>query len=956
MSSGAVECFGLGNLGQLGYFYGNLYPTPSDAGNINNASTVSAGGNSTCALLSTGHVDCWGYNMYGQLGNGGVGGQYSTSPVSVTGISTATDVSQGQFSTCSVLSGGTIDCWGQNASGDLGDGNTAMSSVPVPVSSITNATSVSMGTNFACATLTTGHVDCWGDNSTGELGDGGAESSSDVPVNVSSITNAVEVSAGDKGACALLSTGSIDCWGDNSTGELGNASTSQSDIPVAVSSITNATAVSVGMEFACAVLSTGSVKCWGTNASGELGNASTSPSDIPVTVSSLSNAVSVSSGATSSCATLVSSAVWCWGSDNFDQLGYVAGSPNYSAVPVQIAGLDAVTVPGVLTAYDAALAAVVQSDHTIASWATYQGVVSANQVSTSDLQYVIDAATSAILAAQAADLVPVANLTAYTAALAAVVQSDYTTTSWAAYQTAITGYLGLTNQSLQSIVNAATTTILAAQAADLVVATANLGAYNAALAAVVQSNYTTISWAAYQTAIAGYLGLTNQSLQSIVNTATAAITTAQGSLVGVTRGGNPAPLTGPTNVPPPSGLSASDYGTPNSGTASSTAVTTVTQSSGGASETVTVPAGALPAGTTISVYPITDTSTLTADVPAGESYVHSFAVSWETPSNTSPTSSTPLTITITDASIKAGDTIYELISTGLVVVGTATVDGSVTLTFSNDPVFLVTHTAPVAQSALSVTTLLGRVGTALSLVTRGGSGSGVVSYTVTNGTATGCGISGGSLTVVSAGTCFVTATKAADANHLAASSSVTTVTFTAKVVSVSPHAIHVHGYAQVGRTVALSISGTGFYGRPKVTSNEVGTRVVLSHGTDKLLTVRVTVRARSRTGWHTFTIRLANGKSCRVNYKVVSVSPHAIHVHGYAQVGRTVALSISGTGFYGRPKVTSNEVGTRVVLSHGTDKLLTVRVTVRARSRTGWHTFTIRLANGKSCRVNYLVK
>ena len=342
VTSGAVECFGLGNLGQLGYFYGsNLSSTPHNAGSIGNASTVSTGSNSSCALLSTGGVDCWGYNYYGELGNNGVGGQYSTAPVSVSNITTATDVSQGQFSTCSVLSGGTVDCWGQNASGDLGDGNSTQSNVPVAVSSITDAASVSMGTNFACALLTTGSIDCWGDNSTGELGDGGAESSSNVPVNVSSINNAVEVSAGADSACALLATGSVECWGGNTNGDLGNGGTSQSDSPVAVSSITNAISVSVGTDFACAVLSTGSVQCWGNNASGELGNTSTVQSDTPVTVSSLSTVSAVGSGSTSSCAVLVGGAVWCWGSDSTDQLGYTPGSPNYSDVPVQISGLAA---------------------------------------------------------------------------------------------------------------------------------------------------------------------------------------------------------------------------------------------------------------------------------------------------------------------------------------------------------------------------------------------------------------------------------------------------------------------------------------------------------------------------------------------------------------------------------------------------------------------------------------
>ena len=111
---------------------------------------------------------------------------------------------------------------------------------------------------------------------------------------------------------------------------------------------------------------------------------------------------------------------------------------------------------------------------------------------------------------------------------------------------------------------------------------------------------------------------------------------------------------------------------------------------------VTVPAAALPSGTTVSVYPVTNPAPLTADVPAGQSYVTSVAVSWQAPNGTSPAATAPITVTITDPSIVAGDTIYEVTSTGLKAVGTATVNGSVTITFSNDPVFLVTTSPTVA--------------------------------------------------------------------------------------------------------------------------------------------------------------------------------------------------------------------------------------------------------------------
>jgi hypothetical protein len=121
---------------------------------------------------------------------------------------------------------------------------------------------------------------------------------------------------------------------------------------------------------------------------------------------------------------------------------------------------------------------------------------------------------------------------------------------------------------------------------------------------------------------------------------------------------------------------------------------TTTLTSGSTTDSVAVPTGALPTGTVVSVFPITTTSALTALIPSGQTYVTSVAVSWET-AGASPTSTSPITLTITNASVLIGDTVYQLSSTGtLTSVGTATANGTVTVTFSSDPVFVVTNTTP----------------------------------------------------------------------------------------------------------------------------------------------------------------------------------------------------------------------------------------------------------------------
>ncbi len=144
------------------------------------------------------------------------------------------------------------------------------------------------------------------------------------------------------------------------------------------------------------------------------------------------------------------------------------------------------------------------------------------------------------------------------------------------------------------------------------------------------------------------------------------------------------------NAPISDGTWSNSFGSPTSVSTSSTTSTVIAQSSNGASSSVTVPAGALPANTTVSVYPVTNPALLEAQVPAGKSYVAAVAVSWQAPDGSTPTATTPITLTITDPSIVAGDTVYEVTSSGLRAVGTATVNGKITITFSIDPVLLVT--------------------------------------------------------------------------------------------------------------------------------------------------------------------------------------------------------------------------------------------------------------------------
>ena len=130
----------------------------------------------------TGHVLCWGQDPYGELGNGSTAGYFDT-PIEVLGITNASQVAAGAAHTCALLSSDHVECWGSNGSGQLGNGTTSgYSDTPVEVPAITEATTLPAGGGDNCVVLATSHVDCWGDNSLGELGTGTAWST--VPAEV----------------------------------------------------------------------------------------------------------------------------------------------------------------------------------------------------------------------------------------------------------------------------------------------------------------------------------------------------------------------------------------------------------------------------------------------------------------------------------------------------------------------------------------------------------------------------------------------------------------------------------------------------------------------------------------------------------------------------------------------------------------------------------------------------
>ncbi|MDP5238812.1 hypothetical protein Q9Q94_04690 [Uliginosibacterium sp. 31-16] len=226
---------------------------------------------------------------------------------------------------------------------------------------------VALANSTSCALLTDGTVKCWGSDDFGQLGDGSANdgSNSFQPVTVSGLSNVVALSGGYSGIsfCALRSNGSVWCWGDNSQGQLGDGTTTNRNQPVQVSGLgSGVLVVSVGQTQACALKSDTTVVCWGKNGWGQLGDGTTTNRLTPVAVSGLSNAVGISLSYINSCALIAGGSVKCWGYNGEGQLGN--GTTTHSYTPVTVSGLTGVAD---IRLFDGGACAL-KADKSVACW------------------------------------------------------------------------------------------------------------------------------------------------------------------------------------------------------------------------------------------------------------------------------------------------------------------------------------------------------------------------------------------------------------------------------------------------------------------------------------------------------------------------------------------------------------------------------------------------------------
>jgi len=198
---------------------------------------------------------------------------------------------------------------------------------------------ISSNSYHTCAVLSTGVPKCWGYNSTGQLGDNSTTQRT-TPGDVQGLSGVIQIAAGLDFSCALLNTGTVKCWGNNNYGQLGNGTGTLSRVPVTVSNLSGVSAITAGWQHACAVLKTGAAKCWGLGALGRLGDGASTNRLTPVDVSGLSSGVTVIAASSwHTCAVLSTGAAKCWGYNSEGQFGN--GTTNSSSTPVDVSGLNA---------------------------------------------------------------------------------------------------------------------------------------------------------------------------------------------------------------------------------------------------------------------------------------------------------------------------------------------------------------------------------------------------------------------------------------------------------------------------------------------------------------------------------------------------------------------------------------------------------------------------------------
>lgn len=327
LAGGGLRCWGGNDLGQLGS--GAVGADRRAVGvdplatGVQAIATMASG---ACALLDDGTVHCWGQNRSGELGQGDL--EVRPGPVMVPNLTGVRSIAAGYHAACAEKDD-VLWCWGSNLTGQLGRGNAALDPMPRPIGAGTVFRNVRGGGGTLCAVDAQTVLWCWGDGEQGQAGLG-AQRGAVAPVAI--MTGVREVAVGNLHACARGDT-TVWCWGANGAGQLGKPTLIPGALtPQVIIGGFATSAIAVGSNHSCAIVA-GVLKCWGDDAFGQLGDGGNAPRSTPFVVP-LTGAVRLAAGAAHTCVIDDQTRMWCWGAGTSGQLGDTMGTS--SSTPIQV--------------------------------------------------------------------------------------------------------------------------------------------------------------------------------------------------------------------------------------------------------------------------------------------------------------------------------------------------------------------------------------------------------------------------------------------------------------------------------------------------------------------------------------------------------------------------------------------------------------------------------------------
>ncbi len=268
-------------------------------------------------------VKAWGYNYYGQLGEGDTINK--TIPVDVYGLAGIVAVGAGEYHSLALRKDSTIWSWGNNSNGQLGNGSLINRSLPVQVLGVTHVAAIAAGQNHSLALKRDSTVWDWGYNAYGQLGDSTlnlvACQCKEQAVKVHKLKKIIAIAGGSFHSLALRSDSTVWAWGSNVDGQLGDSTTTDSPVPVQVHGLTNVIAIAAGGSHSLALKSDSTLWAWGRNTVGQLGDSTINGEIIPIKINALTGIVAIAASITHSMALKSDSAVYCWGYNYYNQLG-----------------------------------------------------------------------------------------------------------------------------------------------------------------------------------------------------------------------------------------------------------------------------------------------------------------------------------------------------------------------------------------------------------------------------------------------------------------------------------------------------------------------------------------------------------------------------------------------------------------------------------------------------------